>query len=306
MHIAIPDLISNSYFPAQAAVELGFFEKEGIAADYELIYPVAACYEAMRDGRADLVAGSAHSTLSAFPEWRGARVLCALSQGMYWFLVARTDLGIAPGDADALKGLRIGAAPWVDIGLVRLLRECGLDADRDVRIGPVPAAEGGGVSFGVTAAKAMEDGEIDAFWANGMGTEVAVTRGVGTVVFDPRRGLGPAESFNYTQPALVATEALIEADPEAAAGAVRAIVKVQAALKEDLGLAAKVGRATFPETEAGLIAQVVERDLPFYSPAVTETFVDGMNRFAREVGVLEGTPSYGNVVATRFSDLWTG
>ena len=50
MKIAIPDLISNSYFPAQAAVELGFFEKEGVEASYELIYPVAACYEALRDG----------------------------------------------------------------------------------------------------------------------------------------------------------------------------------------------------------------------------------------------------------------
>ena len=31
MKIAIPDLISNSYFPAVAAVELGFFEEEGHA-----------------------------------------------------------------------------------------------------------------------------------------------------------------------------------------------------------------------------------------------------------------------------------
>ena len=28
MKIAIPDLISNSYFPAAAAVELGFFKEE--------------------------------------------------------------------------------------------------------------------------------------------------------------------------------------------------------------------------------------------------------------------------------------
>jgi hypothetical protein len=29
MRLAIPDLISNSYFPALAAAELGFFEREG-------------------------------------------------------------------------------------------------------------------------------------------------------------------------------------------------------------------------------------------------------------------------------------
>ena len=30
MKLAIPDLISPSYFPAAAAVELGFFKKEGL------------------------------------------------------------------------------------------------------------------------------------------------------------------------------------------------------------------------------------------------------------------------------------
>jgi hypothetical protein len=29
MKLAVPDLISNSYFPAAAAVELGLFEREG-------------------------------------------------------------------------------------------------------------------------------------------------------------------------------------------------------------------------------------------------------------------------------------
>lgn len=306
MMIAIPDLISNSYFPAQAAVELGFFRKEGLDAEYRLIYPVAACYEAMRDGDADFVAGSAHSVLSAFPEWRGARLLCALSQGMYWFLVVRADLDIAPGDAEGVKGLRIGAAPWVDYGLWRMLKELGLDPDSDVSIGPIPGAfaKGDQISFGVTAAKALEDGKVDAFWANGMGAEVAVTRGVGSVVFDPRRGVGPGAAFNYTQPTLATTERRIADDPDGVAAAVRAIVNVQAAIRSDVGLAAEVGRKTFPEVEAGLIAQVVERDLPFYDAAISEAFVDGMNRFARDMGVLAGAPSYEDVVATRFSGLW--
>ena len=30
MKIAVPDFITNSYFPAVAAVELGFFKEEGI------------------------------------------------------------------------------------------------------------------------------------------------------------------------------------------------------------------------------------------------------------------------------------
>ena len=94
---------------------------------YELVFPVDDANKAMRDGAYDFVGGSAHSTLAAFPEWDGAKLVCALSQGMYWLLVARTDLNIALGDTDALKGLNIGAAPWVDLGLKRLLSEAGLD-----------------------------------------------------------------------------------------------------------------------------------------------------------------------------------
>src|SRR4029077_8436240 len=174
------------------------------------------------------------------------------AQGMYWFLVMRADLGARRGDVGIVCGRRIGAAPWVEMGLRRLLIEAGIDLARDrVTIAPVPGASGaGGINFGLTAAKALEDGTIDGFWANGMGTEVAVRRGVGTVVLDVRRGDGPKPCFNYTMSSLAATDRLIEGSPEAAAAAVRAIVRTQAALKEDGNRAAPVGRQVFSPPEA--------------------------------------------------------
>src|SRR6267154_1953374 len=69
MKLAIPDLISNSYFPALAAAELGFFEREGIDVTAELIFPVDRAYEALRDGAVDFVGGAAHGALAAFTEW---------------------------------------------------------------------------------------------------------------------------------------------------------------------------------------------------------------------------------------------
>jgi NitT/TauT family transport system substrate-binding protein len=85
MKIAVPDLISNSYFPAVAAVELGFFKKEGLDVSLELIAPTERAYAALRDGEVDFVGSSAHSTLTAFPEWRGAKLLCAQSQACIGF-----------------------------------------------------------------------------------------------------------------------------------------------------------------------------------------------------------------------------
>ena len=104
MKLAIPDLISNSYFPALAAAELGFFAAEGLDVSAELVNPVDRAYAALRDGEVDFVAGAAHAVPSAFPEWRGAKLLGALAQGMYWFLVMRADLGVARGDLAALRG----------------------------------------------------------------------------------------------------------------------------------------------------------------------------------------------------------
>ena len=307
MKLAVPDLISNSYFPAVAAVELGLFKEQGLDVSLELIFPVDRAYQALRDGAVDFIGGSAHSVLAAFPEWQGAKLLCAQAQGMYWFLVMRADLGAQRGDVGVVKGRSIGAAPWVERGLRRLLIEAGIDLERDrVTIAPVPGASGEVVNFGLTAAKALEDGKIDGFWANGMGAEVAVRRGVGTVVLDVRRGDGPSVCFNYTMSSLATTDRLIERSPEAAAAAVRAILNTQAALKEDPGRATEVGRKLFPPQEAELIAELIRRDLPYYDASISPEFVFGMTRFARDLGILKGELAFDQVVATRFAELWRG
>ncbi|MAI11693.1 MAG: nitrate ABC transporter substrate-binding protein [Rhodospirillaceae bacterium TMED167] len=306
MKIAIPDLISNSYFPAIAAVDLGFFKEEGLDMELELIFPVDRTLEVLRDGDIQFVGGSAHSTPHAFPEWGGGKLLGSLAQGMYWFLILNKDIGAKQGDIEAVKGLNIGAAPLVDLGLRQLLIEAGIDLENDkVNIAPVPGAfQGNNVNFGVTAAQALEDGKIDGFWANGMGAEVAVTRGAGTMVIDARRGDGPASAFNFTMPALITSQKMIDDEPDACAAAVRALVKTQKALREDVSLATEVGKKRFPETEAGLIAQVVERDLPFYTAAITEDFVIGMNKFQKDVGLVTGDFTYEQVVATQFMSEW--
>ena len=305
MKLAVPDMISNSYFPAIAAAELGFFKQEGLDVDVELLFPVDKAYAALRDGAVDFVGGSAHSALAAFPEWRGVKLICAQAQGMYWFLVMHRDLGVKRGDIAGVKGRSIGAAPWVEMGLRRLLIEAGIDLVRDgVKIAPVPGALAASVNFGVTAAKALEERKIDGFWANGMGAEVAVRRGIGTVVLDVRHGDGPKDCFNYTMASIAATDRLIARSPELAAAAVRAIVKTQAALKQDVSLATGIGRKLFPLEEAELIAELIHRDLPYYDPKITPEFVAGMNRFARDIGILTGEVPYERVVATQFVQLW--
>lgn len=304
MRIATPDLVTNSYFPALAAEELSVYRDEGIDAHVELL-PSLDAVNALRDGAVDFVAGGAHTMLLAFPGWKGAKLVATLSRGTPWLLVMREDLQVPRGDVASVKGRKIGAAPGPDRAFQCLLAEAGIDPARDqVAIAPVPGALDPGASFGVLAAEALERGVVDGFWANALGSETAVRRGVGRIIVDSRRGDGPPGAGDYTFAALSTTDALIEREPERVAAAVRAIVRAQRLLREDPARATEVGRRRFPPAAAEIIAAVVERDLPFYEAAVTEPQVTAMNRFAQAIGLLKGPVAYEQVVATRFRPLW--
>jgi ABC-type nitrate/sulfonate/bicarbonate transport system substrate-binding protein len=303
--IATPDLVTNSYFPALAAEELGLFREEGLDAHVELL-PSLDAVSALRDGAVYFVAGGAHSTLLAFPGWKGAKLVVTLSQGTPWLLVLRADLPARRGDIGAVRGLRIGAAPGPDRAFLHLLAEVGIDPVRDgVTIGPVPGALHPGASFGVVAADALERGLVDGFWANALGSETAVRRGVGKIVADVRRGDGPPAAGQYTFAALCTTATLIGREPDRVAAAVRAIVRAQRLLKAEPGRATEIGRRRFPPAAAEIIAPIVERDLPFYDPVVSERAVTTMHGFARAIGLLTADVAYDDVVARRFAPLWT-
>ena len=49
---------------------------------------------------------------------------------------------------------------------------------------------------------------------------------------------------------------------------------------------------------------MVERDLPYYQPAITPEAVAGINRFAASAGLLDGPVAYDKIVATQFASLW--
>src|SRR3954447_13647818 len=150
MRIAVPDLVSNSYFPVVAAATLGAFAAEGLDISLELRSPLPDCMGALRDGDVDFVGASAHAPLLAFPDWRGAKLLCAQSQGTYWLLVMRKDLNIARGDLMQLKGKRIAAVPFVGAALKELLRAADVDPARDnVEITMPEEAKKADVNFGV-------------------------------------------------------------------------------------------------------------------------------------------------------------
>ena len=304
MRIAAVDLISNTCFPALAADELGFFKAEGLEARINLVAALGAT-KALRDGSVDaMIAGSVHDVLTEFPQWKGVKIAVALSQGTPWLLVVRADLVAKRGDLSAIKGLRLTAAEGPDLALRQMLIGAKIDPVRDLQIIELSGAKARDVSFGVFAAQALEAGQIDGFWANAMGAETAVSRGIGKILIDVRRGDDPAEVRRFTFAGLATTDSFIENNPAAVAAAVRAVVKTQKALKVQPGLALEVGRRKFSREAAELIKTVVARVVVFYDPFISEDAIAAMNRFAQSVGHLSGTVPYDQVVGIGFRDLW--
>ena len=302
--IAAVDLVSNTCFPALAAEELGYFKSEGLDARIELAAMLGAT-KALRQGSVDaMIAGSVFDLLTEFPNWQGAKIAVALSQGTPWLLVVRSDLAAKRGDLNALKGLRITAAEGPDLVLKHLLRCGGLEVGRDINIVELPGAKSRDVSFGVFAARALQANQIDGFWANAMGGETATSSSAGKILVDVRRGDDPTEVRFCTFAGLATTDAFISREPEATAAAVRAIVKAQKALRADASLARVVGLRKFPKDAAELIANVVTRDAEFYDPAISEECIAKMNRFAESVGQLTAPVKYKDVVAVRYRELW--
>jgi ABC-type nitrate/sulfonate/bicarbonate transport system substrate-binding protein len=303
MRIAVPDFVSSTFIPLIAAKELGIFEEEG--QDVEIV-PIRALgdVESLRDGAVDFSSGTAHAPLMIFPGWRGVKLVATVSQGTPWMLVMKGGLA-QRGEIEAVKGRRIAADRGPDLVFKYLLREAGIDIERDrVGIGPLPTANPD-ISFGVAAGRALADGKVDGLWANVLGCELAIHLGGGSVVVDTRRSDGPPGAGHYSFAALATTESNIETKRERIEAVIRAVVRAQSVLRQDPLRATEVTRKLFPPVEAELMGQILARDAEFYQPSISTKAIEEMNRFAQAVGLLSSPVPYEQVVATQFRSLWS-
>jgi NitT/TauT family transport system substrate-binding protein len=304
MRIAVPDFVSSTFIPLIAAKELGIFKAEG--QDVEIV-PIRALgdVESLRDGAVDFSAGTAHAPLMIFPEWRGVKLVATISQGTPWMLVMKAGLA-KRGEIEAVKGHRIAADRGPDLIFKYLLREAGIDIEKDrVEIGPLPESNQPGISFGVAAGRALAEGKVDGMWANVLGCEVAIHLGGGSVVVDTRRGDGPPRAGNYSFAALATTDSNIKTQPEHIEAVIRAVVRAQSVIREYPLRAVEVATKFFPAVEAGLMGQILARDAEFYEPSISIEAIEEMNRFATAVGLLSSPVSYEQVVAKQFRGLWS-
>ena len=213
---------------------------------------------------------------------------------MYSFLVLHADLQQKRGDLDVVKGHSIRGGPGSNGAAALMLVEAGIDLERDgVKIAPVPGAMGAGVNFGVTAAKALEERRSTASGrtAPPSGNCAASARWCSTCAAATR----PKPCFNYTMASIATTRALARSPTPRRPRS--ALSPGPRGAQANVTLAAKVGQKLFPPPQAELIVELIRRDLPYYDPTISRDFVAGMNRFARDLGILQGDVPYEQIVA---------
>ena len=297
MKLAVPDLVSSATLPAIAAVELGYFKRAGYDAELKLLTPADNAFRSLKSSEVDLVAALAHTGAAVFPDWKGLKLLCALSQGLPSVLVAHSNRKVRPGDVRALAGCRIAVAES-DSGILRqMLNLC----DSEARLVSLEsnAAEG----FNMTGYHALANGHVEGILVDGLIARMIVSEGLGTVVVDLRQGHGPKECYNYTVAALAATDRFVSTSPTATAAIVQALVSAEKALRADPKIALPIADKFFPQ-QAKYIVEKVRFDSLFYDASISRKLVSGMAKFLIAERALSAELLYEDVVATQVMPQW--
>jgi NitT/TauT family transport system substrate-binding protein len=286
------------FLPIYAADQLGYFKAEGITAQFVDFEGGAEVTTAMVGGSIDLGGTMAERPLILAEKGFGAKNIVALENKNPLFLVLRKDHPAKT--VKDLKGTKLGmtrAGSGTDLSLRALLKDAGLEPDKDVAIIAV-----GGVS---SANAALKAGQVDGFMGGEPAGAVAVEQlKLARYFLDPRVGQGPKFLQFMTFPTLQASDKWIATNPQLAERLVRAIVKTLKRMREDPESAVAVGQKIFPNMDVAIIRSIIAIEKNTYYPAITEEAMRTLNQFQKQTGAIKGDVAYDKVVATQFQRIW--
>lgn len=296
VRIALPK--SLVFFPVFAAESLGLYAEEGVRVEF-LDLPGPRASQAMLEGRADLSATFAERPITFLREGKAIKNVMALLNQNPIVLIVRSD--VQARDVRGLKGLRIASTipkAGTDLALRAILRDAGLDPERDVTIEFVGVAG---------LIPALRDRKTEAaIMPADFAARAIHQHKIARALVDPRRGEGPAfvKQMNFTT--LQASDEALRSRSEAVGGVVRAVVRAQHRLREDGALALRVAMQMFPGTDPAVMQAILEADRPTYRPEITEEAMRQVHAGLRGVLLPADDPPipFADVVAVQYRSLW--
>ena len=277
---------------------LGYFKAEGITAQFADFEGGAEVTTAMVGGSIDFAGTYVERPMILAEKGFGSKNLLAILNRNPIFLVVRKNLPAT--DVKGLKGLKLGmtrAGSATDLALRALLRDAGLEPDRDVAVIAVGSSS--------SAAAALRAWQIDGFMGGEPGGAVIVHQlKIGRYFIEPLRDQGPKFLQYMTFPTLQASDRYIQANPQIVERVVRAVVKTQKRLREDPEAGVRVAQKLFPTLDVELIRGIIALQRASYLPAITEEAMRTVNQFQKQAGVVKSDFPYDKVVAVQLKPIW--
>jgi len=281
-----------------AAEQLGYFKAEGLTSQFADFEGGAEVTTAMVGGSIDFAGTYVERPMILAEKGFGAKNLLAILNRNPIFLVVRKNL--AATDVKGLKGAKLGmtrAGSATDLALRALLRDAGLEPDRDVAVIAVGSSN--------SAAAALRAGQIDGFMGGEPGGAVIVHQlKIGRYFIEPLRDQGPKFLQYMTFPTLQASDRYIQANPQTVERVVRAVSRTQKRLREDPEAGVRVAQKFFPALDVELLRTIIMLQRASYIPTITEEAVRTVNQFQKQAGVVKGDFAYDKLVAVQFKSAW--
>ena len=281
-----------------AAEQLGYFKAEGLTSQFADFEGGAEVTTAMVGGSIDFAGTYVERPMILAEKGFGAKNLLAILNRNPIFLVVRKNLAVT--DVKSLKGTKLGmtrSGSATDLALRALLRDAGLEPDRDVAVIAVGSSN--------SAAAALRAGQIDGFMGGEPGGAVIVHQlKIGRYFIEPLRDQGPKFLQYMTFPTLQASDRYIQANPQTVERVVRAVSKTQKRLREDPEAGVRVAQKFFPALDVELLRTIIMLQRASYVPTITEEAIRTVNQFQKQAGVVKGDFTYDKLVAVQFKSAW--
>lgn len=290
--------------PLYLAKEKGYFEAEGLNVEIINFSGGSTATPALLGGSVVLQSAATENMLKVVAAGQPIKSVMTVQSTLNGAIVLSQAAANKLGDdrsIDSVKGLKIGTLSrggMADMAMRYIASDLGLDAESDMSLMPmrpdayVPSMQAGDIDGAMTVEP----------------QQTLMVDGIGgfTYLVDMLAGEGPDLFQDMGWISLQGKVDWIEANGETVRKVVKAMVAAQKFVSDEANLDEVVTlmQPVFPNLEAELLRKSIQKQIPTYSPYVTEEMIRKNNDLLTTSGVLQAAVPYETVVDESFSDLW--
>lgn len=291
--------------PLYIADSKGFFDTEGLDVEVVNFRGGATATPALIGGSVQLQAAGTENLLKLVRAGQPVVAVMGVQSTLNQAIVLRKDLADKLGrkpTIEDLKGLRVGTLArggTSDMVIRYVLTKAGLTPETDVKLFPL-----GGYDKHFAA---LEADELDATVpVEPVQTQMVEALNSGVYIEDFLIGEGPETFQDMNWITLQGKKDYIEGNRETVEKVIRAMVQAQNFIADTANIdeVVTLAKQQFPNVPDAVLKRSIERQIPTYTPAITQAGIDKNNDLLTVTGNLAEPVPFDQAVDTSFSELW--